>query len=128
MSELDTASAQSMSVSSAVTAHMLHHYIQATAEDLRGPAQRGPQARDDWMTELPPERQATSMIPKGNQTSFSQQGIKSRGDTSEWTLTPAQRLLQLQVSFPTHDMTCPLDLISVSVAISGFLYIWISLA
>lgn len=73
--------------------------MQATAEDLNGPAQRGPQARDGWMTDLPPERQATTMMPQGNQTSFSQQGIKSRGDTSDWTMTPAQRLLQLQVCY-----------------------------
>ena len=72
--------------------------VQATAEDLEGPAQRGPQAREGWMTDLPPERQATTKAPSGNQTSFSMQGIRSRGDTSDWTMTPAQRLLQLQVS------------------------------
>ena len=72
------------------------HCVQATAEDLAGPAKRGPQPRDSWMTDLPPERVPTTLAPKGNQTSFSQQGIRSRGDTSDWTMTPAQRLLQLQ--------------------------------
>lgn len=48
------------------------------------------------MTDLPPERVPTTLAPQGNQNTFSQKGIRSRGDTSDWTMTPAQRLLQLQ--------------------------------
>lgn len=70
--------------------------LQATAEDLAGPVRRGPQPRDSWMTDLPPERVPTTLAPQGNQNTFSQKGIRSRGDTSDWTMTPAQRLLQLQ--------------------------------
>ncbi|DBB10067.1 TPA: hypothetical protein ACH3X3_001657 [Trebouxia sp. C0006] len=69
---------------------------EATAEDLAGPVRRGPQPRDSWMTDLPPERVPTTLAPQGNQNTFSQKGIRSRGDTSDWTMTPAQRLLQLQ--------------------------------
>ena len=73
-----------------------HEYLQATTEDLAGPVRRGPQPRDSWMTDLPPERVPTTLAPQGNQNTFSQKGIRSRGDTSDWTMTPAQRLLQLQ--------------------------------
>lgn len=73
-----------------------HESLQATAEDLAGPVRRGPQPRDSWMTDLPPERVPTTLAPQGNQNTFSQKGIRSRGDTSDWTMTPAQRLLQLQ--------------------------------
>ncbi|KAL0031255.1 hypothetical protein WJX77_011655 [Trebouxia sp. C0004] len=69
---------------------------EATAEDLAGPVRRGPQPRDSWMTDLPPERVPTTLAPQGTQNTFSQKGIRSRGDTSDWTMTPAQRLLQLQ--------------------------------
>ena len=48
------------------------------------------------MTDLPPERVPTTLAPQGNQNTFRQKGIRSRGDTSDWTMTPAQRLLQLQ--------------------------------
>ena len=94
--------------------------MQATAEDLEGPAQRGPQAREGWMTDLPPERQATSKAPSGNQTSFSMQGIRSRGDTSDWTMTPAQRLLQLQVSLlimisPSLTSLTPSDITNLDI-------------
>ena len=78
------------------TVHQQWECLQATAEDLAGPVRRGPQPRDTWMTDLPPERVPTTLAPQGNQNTFSQKGIRSRGDTSDWTLTPAQRLLQLQ--------------------------------
>jgi len=77
--------------------------LQATAEDLAGPVRRGPQPRDSWMTDLPPERVPTTLAPQGNQNTFSQKGIRSRGDTSDWTMTPAQRLLQLQGGSAGHN-------------------------
>ncbi|KAL0052999.1 hypothetical protein WJX82_011271 [Trebouxia sp. C0006] len=40
---------------------------EATAEDLAGPVRRGPQPRDSWMTDLPPERVPTTLAPQGNQ-------------------------------------------------------------
>ncbi|KAL4855003.1 DnaJ subfamily C member 14 [Chlorella vulgaris] len=72
---------------------------EATAEDLAGPA-RGLEAleRDTWMTELPPERRAdvAAAPPTGPFTGFSIKGIKSRGDTTGWTMTPQQRAAQLE--------------------------------
>uniref|UniRef100_A0A7S3R7C5 J domain-containing protein n=1 Tax=Dunaliella tertiolecta TaxID=3047 RepID=A0A7S3R7C5_DUNTE len=52
----------------------------------------GPIVREAWMTELPEERSfnpAEKMMSQVSQTSFSQTGIKKRGDTSMWTDTPA---------------------------------------
>ncbi|KAK9803593.1 hypothetical protein WJX72_003080 [[Myrmecia] bisecta] len=68
---------------------------EATAEDLAGPVQRGPAARDSWMTDLPVERRPKPPSQK-NQTTFAKNSIQGRGDTSAWTDTPAQRLERLQ--------------------------------
>jgi len=64
------------------------------AEDIRN--QTVEKKRDDWMTVLPDERsmglgadptEALLNAPR----EFSRKGIKSRGDTSQWTDTPADR-------------------------------------
>ncbi|GAB4822070.1 hypothetical protein N2152v2_009116 [Parachlorella kessleri] len=72
---------------------------QATAEDLAGPSQQqfGGPSREAWMTELPPERKAGGALPSlSTLVGFSKAGVKGRGDTSDWTLTPAQRAAQLE--------------------------------
>ncbi|KFM26150.1 Protein CAJ1 [Auxenochlorella protothecoides] len=74
---------------------------EATPADLAGPAPGGAgPAREAWMTELPPERSASATVaavaPGSTHRGFSQSGIKPRGDTSGWTLTPQQRALQLE--------------------------------
>jgi len=48
--------------------------------------------RENWMTVLPEERSIGGSNPleqKGR--TFSMKGVKKRGDTSEWTMTPAER-------------------------------------
>jgi len=48
--------------------------------------------RENWMTVLPEERSVAGGNPleqKGR--TFSMKGVKKRGDTSEWTMTPAER-------------------------------------
>eukprot|EP00887_Chlorella_sp_A99_P006302 scaffold3.g6302.t1 len=72
---------------------------EATAEDLAGPAAAlGAVARETWMTELPPERQAVAgvMPVAGGFQGFSARGKTGRGDTSDWTMTPQQRALALE--------------------------------
>ena len=74
---------------------------QATAADLAGPAPAtgpgGGPIRETWMTELPPERQAVvGAMPTGGFQGFNSRGKTGRGDTSEWTMTPKQRALQLE--------------------------------
>ncbi|GAX78794.1 hypothetical protein CEUSTIGMA_g6231.t1 [Chlamydomonas eustigma] len=46
--------------------------------------------REAWMTELPPERTAPAKINQVTNRTFSQSGIKPRGDTSAWTDSPEQ--------------------------------------
>lgn len=47
--------------------------------------------REEWMTELPPERGPASLLPVQNsQRAFSSRGPQSRGDTSQWTMTPQE--------------------------------------
>uniref|UniRef100_A0A061SI49 DnaJ-like protein n=1 Tax=Tetraselmis sp. GSL018 TaxID=582737 RepID=A0A061SI49_9CHLO len=56
----------------------------------------GPMARESWMTELPPERQAKAGVSaEGMVTSFSQKGTDAHRDSSGWTDTPASRAERL---------------------------------
>lgn len=65
----------------------------ARGEEPAGPGPNaGPAQRETWMTELPPERRPGMGPPSQvSQTAFSRQGIRGRGDTSEWTDTPETR-------------------------------------
>eukprot|EP00271_Cylindrocystis_brebissonii_P013499 TRINITY_DN33360_c0_g1_i1.p1 TRINITY_DN33360_c0_g1~~TRINITY_DN33360_c0_g1_i1.p1 ORF type:complete len:774 (-),score=191.64 TRINITY_DN33360_c0_g1_i1:148-2469(-) len=60
--------------------------IPGDKELLDGPAK--PVERGTWMTELPPERQARQATTN---TFFSRKEVSSRGDTSDWTDSPAER-------------------------------------
>ncbi|XP_024395258.1 uncharacterized protein [Physcomitrium patens] len=61
---------------------------------------RGPQevARDEWMTKLPPERQAGGP-PAQHNTFFSKSEKSGRGDTSAWTDTPADKALKAKMQY-----------------------------
>lgn len=61
---------------------------------------RGPQevARDEWMTKLPPERQAGGP-PVQQNTFFSKSGKSGRGDTSVWTDTPADKAQKAKMQY-----------------------------
>lgn len=51
--------------------------------------------RAEWMTSLPPERVKSNKLDfdkmQQSVTTFSKRGVQRRGDTSEWTDTPADR-------------------------------------
>jgi hypothetical protein len=56
----------------------------ATAEDLRGPVSRRPQARDSWMTDLPAERSAPAQMSQTSVvrlTLFKVSGLGAPGET-----------------------------------------------
>ncbi|CAK9261410.1 unnamed protein product [Sphagnum jensenii] len=65
-------------------------------EILRG----GPQepSRDEWMTALPPERQAGGPVSQQN-TFFSKAEKSGRGDTSIWTDTPADKAQKAKMQY-----------------------------
>jgi hypothetical protein len=65
----------------------------ARGEEAPGPGPAGgPQLRETWMTELPPEKRAVALQPSQvSQTAFSRTAIRGRGDTREWTDTPEAR-------------------------------------
>ena len=52
--------------------------------------------REAWMTELPPERQGPPPPPSVSVQAFSRVERVGRGDTSEWTDTPAERVERMQ--------------------------------
>eukprot|EP00884_Botryococcus_braunii_P023488 jgi/Botrbrau1/9823/Bobra.0313s0002.1 len=66
----------------------------------------GPKARDSWMTDLPAERRAPAQMSQTSVTRFNQMGVTERGDTRDWTETPAQKqlrpLLRLTLLNRTH--------------------------
>ena len=68
-------------------------------ELLDGDAEARRGGREEWMTALPPERQVRAGAPPVPTTSvaaFSRVERTGRGDTSEWTDTPAERAARQQ--------------------------------
>ncbi|KAI8476395.1 MAG: hypothetical protein J3K34DRAFT_516546 [Monoraphidium minutum] len=70
--------------------------VQAAAAAAAAAA-AGPLARETWMTEVPPELQATAGPAAEGPRQF---GIKPRGDTSGWTDTPEQAKLRAAGMLP----------------------------
>ncbi|CAM6101542.1 unnamed protein product [Calypogeia fissa] len=66
------------------------------AELLRGDV-KDP-GRDEWMTKLPPERQAGGP-PSQQNTFFSRTEKKGRGDTSAWTDTPLEKAQKAKMQY-----------------------------
>lgn len=53
--------------------------------------------RDEWMTQLPPERKAGA--PPMQSTFFSKSGKSGRGDTSVWTDTPLEKAQKAKTAY-----------------------------
>lgn len=64
--------------------------------------------RAEWMTALPPERKKSEALDfdklQQNVTAFSRRGVQSRGDTSSWTETPADRAAREAGSAKTSSL------------------------
>jgi hypothetical protein len=77
----------------------------ARGEEQPGPrVALGPALREEWMTSLPPERSAPrGPAPQAHVMAFARNGIRSRGDTSAWTDTPAQRAARAAGLLPAAE-------------------------
>ncbi|XP_024522880.1 uncharacterized protein LOC9640968 [Selaginella moellendorffii] len=65
-------------------------------DELLGTAPKAP-SRDEWMTVLPPERQAGP--PSMHSTFFSKTEKTGRGDTSVWTDTPLEKAQKAKMQY-----------------------------
>ncbi|KAL0920121.1 hypothetical protein M5K25_009232 [Dendrobium thyrsiflorum] len=70
--------------------------LEGDDEILAFPIEEHKAKRDEWMTELPPERKPGMPVQS---TSFSKSGKEGRGDTSMWTDTPLDKSRQAKQNY-----------------------------